>query len=126
MTLDLKLGYWEVVVLPKDRKYTEFTTGCFWYFMNTREPMGLCNSSATFQRMMEPVMGSLNLEVCTLYLDDMILYAKYFDSHLFHLALVLAKIKTIKILFISVRDKKVLVTLSSKMVSGQIHQRVKW
>ena len=92
-TLDLKAGYWQVEVHPEDRKYTGFTAGCLGFYEWCRLPMGLSNSGPTFQRMMESVMGSLNLEACMLYLDDIIIFADDFSSHLLRLDMVLTKIE---------------------------------
>jgi hypothetical protein len=43
--------------------------------------------------MMESVMGNLNLEVCILYLDDIILFSQDFQSHLHRLDMVLTRIE---------------------------------
>ena len=92
-TLDLKSGYWQLDLDPKDRKYTAFTAGSLGFYEWVRLPMGLCNSAATFQRVVENVMGSANVESCLLYLDDIIVFSDNFDSHLQRLELVLTKLE---------------------------------
>ena len=92
-TLDLKAGYWQLDMHPDDIKYTGFTAGCLGFYEWCRLPMGLKNSGATFQRMMETVMGSLNLQICLLYLDDVIAFSRDEQSHLQHLDIILTKIE---------------------------------
>ena len=51
-TLDLKSGYWQVEVEPRDRDKTAFTIGSgLWQF--TVMPFGLCNAPATFEQLKE-------------------------------------------------------------------------
>ena len=54
--------------------------------------MGLSNSAATFQRVIETVMGSSNLQSRLLYLDDIILFSQDFEQHLQRLEEVLTKL----------------------------------
>ena len=44
--------------------------------------MGLVNAPATFQRLMQKVMGDLHLKECLLYLDDIIVFSSSFQEHL--------------------------------------------
>src|SRR5688572_29016332 len=72
-TLDLRSGYHQVAMDPKDADKTAFVTrrGIFrWKVM----PFGLCNAPATFQRLMDIVLSGLNFEVCLVYLDDVIIF----------------------------------------------------
>ena len=92
-TLDLKAGYWQVEMEPDDRKFTAFTAGTLGFFEFVRMPMGLSNSAATFQRVMESVMGAANFECCLLYLDDLIVFSSDFDQHLHRLDKVLTKLE---------------------------------
>ena len=39
-------------------------------------PFRLCNSQATFQRLMDIVMSGLNFETCRVYLDDIIVFSQ--------------------------------------------------
>ena len=92
-TLDLKAGYWQLDVDPEDRQYTAFTAGCLGFYEYLRLPMGLTNSAPTFQRVMESVMGPLNLQACLLYLDDIIIYSDSFQSQVSRLDAVLTKLE---------------------------------
>ena len=80
-TLDLKSGYWQVDMAPKDREKTAFSVGSgLWQF--TVMPFGLCNAPATFERLMESVLKGLSWTTCLVYLDDIIVVGKSFDDHL--------------------------------------------
>ncbi len=72
-TLDLYSGYWQVEMDQQDIDKTAFVTrqGLFRF---TVMPFGLCNASATFERLMELVLKDLNCKVCLIYLDDIIVY----------------------------------------------------
>ena len=45
-------------------------------------PFWLTGAPATFQRLMDAVMSGLNLEVCLVYLDDIIVYSADVGTHL--------------------------------------------
>ncbi|GBM94016.1 Retrovirus-related Pol polyprotein from transposon 297 [Araneus ventricosus] len=80
-TLDLKSGYWQVEIRLEDREKTAFTTGQgLWQFKVM--PFGLCNSPATFERLMETVLRGLSSEACLVYLDDIIIVGWTFEEHL--------------------------------------------
>lgn len=91
-TMDLAAGYWQVKMDPKDREKTAFTTPMGLYEFD-RMPFGLTNAPATFQRLMESCLGELNAEALLIYLDDVIVYSKDFDSHLKHLEFVFSRLQ---------------------------------
>jgi len=70
-TFDLRSGFHQVSVHPRDRNKTTFVChrGTFRF---PRMPFGLCNVPATFQRLMDTVLAGLNYETCLVYLDDII------------------------------------------------------
>ena len=80
-SLDLKIGFWQVPINVKDREKTAFVTqdGLFQF---RRMPFGMCNSPATFQRLMDQVLRHLNLIHCLVYLDDIAVFADTFENHL--------------------------------------------
>jgi len=55
-------------------------------------PFGLCNAGATFQRLMDIAMSGLNLEMCLVYLDDIVVYARTPEEHLQRLAVVFERL----------------------------------
>ena len=59
-TLYLASGYWPVKVDSRDREKTGFVTPCGLYQFRVM-PFGLCNTPATFQRLMEHDLAGLHL-----------------------------------------------------------------
>jgi len=45
-------------------------------------PFGLCNAGATFQRLMDIVMSGLHLDICLVYLGDIVVFARTAEEHL--------------------------------------------
>lgn len=74
-----------------DKEKTAFTTTRGLFHFNVMA-MGLCNGVATFQRLMEYVLFGLNWQTCLVYIDDIIMFADSFESHLSRLSEVLDKI----------------------------------
>jgi hypothetical protein len=71
---DLLMGYHQVEVEPKDRYKTAFVTHKGLFIYNVM-PFGLCNAPATFQRLMERILGDrIGVDVLV-YLDDVLLFA---------------------------------------------------
>ena len=69
--MDLSSGYWQVGVHPSDQDKTAFVTADGLYNFKVL-PFGLCNSGATFERLMELVLAGLHWTTCLLYIDDII------------------------------------------------------
>jgi len=44
-------------------------------------PFGLKNAPATFQRLMNNVLMDLQVNVCFVYLDDIVIYAESLEEH---------------------------------------------
>lgn len=90
-TLDLQSGYWQVEMDPDSREKTAFSFGQgLWEFQVM--PFGLCNASATFQRLMEDVLRGLP-SWCLVYLDDFLVHAPTFNELLDHLQQVFRRLE---------------------------------
>ncbi|CAB0020960.1 unnamed protein product, partial [Nesidiocoris tenuis] len=82
--LDLKSGFHQIPMHPDSIEKTAFSTGNGHYEM-LRMPMGTKNSPATFQRLMDNVLRGLQGEICSVFLDDIIVFSKSLDEHILRL-----------------------------------------
>lgn len=96
-TLDLRSGYHQVSVSAEDQDKTAFTTplGTFRF---KRMPMGLRNSGATFQRLMDRFRSNLKGVDLLAYLDDLVLLSPGpFERHMSDLAAVFDRLAMFKL-----------------------------
>lgn len=93
--MDLRSGYWQVPLSEADKHKTAFTTPDGSSFEFNVMPFGLKNAPSTFQKLMasEVLVGLLNVCVAV-YLDDIIVFSKNIDEHVYHLRLVLERIQS--------------------------------
>ena len=84
-TLDLRSGFHQLQVAKDSRLYTAFCIpgSGLWQFKVTS--FGAKNSPARFERLMETIFSDLTFKFLLIYLDDIIIYGKIFDMHLFNL-----------------------------------------
>ena len=88
-TFDLRAGYHQMALHPRDKHKTAFVTRRDSFQFRVL-PFGLCNSPASFSRMMNLVMAGLNFSICLIYLDDIIVFASDLKTHLERLTQVLS------------------------------------
>ena len=92
-TIDMKSGYHQVSVEESHKCRTTFTVGPIGFFEYNKMPFGLSNSPATYQRLMEECLGELNMKICVIYLDDLIIFSDSFEQHLERLDIVLTRLQ---------------------------------
>lgn len=92
-TLDLLSGYWQVPLSREAQDKAAFVTrGGLWRWKVL--PFGLTSAPATFERLMEQVLKGLQWKTLLLYLDDVIIFSRDFESHMDRLAVVLDRFRS--------------------------------
>ena len=59
--LHLKMGFWQIAMNEASKQCTAFTMGNLGFFWCKHMLFGLCNASATFQRLVQDCLRELNL-----------------------------------------------------------------
>ena len=87
-TMDLLNGFWQVMIKEEHRHKTAFVTarGLFEFVVMA---FGLCNAPATFQRLMDTVIGPEYRSFIETYVDDVMTHSFEFDDHLKHIEILL-------------------------------------
>lgn len=80
-SLDVKSAYWQIPVEENSKQYTAFTIPGRGLFQFTRMPFGLHNAPATWQRLIDQVLGPDLEPYVFVYLDDIIICASTFEKH---------------------------------------------
>lgn len=92
-TLDLKQGYWQIPLANDSRQFTAFIAPGRGLFQFKVMPFGHHSAPATFQRVMDTVIGPELSEFAIVYLDDIIIISRTFDEHLDHLRIVFRRLQ---------------------------------
>ncbi|GBG88228.1 hypothetical protein CBR_g46795 [Chara braunii] len=93
--LDLKSGYHQIEIQPRDRYKTVFKTR-YGHFEWTVMPFGLTNAPTTFQAAMTTEFRNLLDRTVLIYLDDILVYSRTLDEHLDHLRVILERLRIAK------------------------------
>jgi len=92
-TLDLRSGYHNIPIKQDDRDKTAFITrrGFFRYKVL---PFRCTTAPSVFQRLMHLILCGLTYLTCLIYLDDIIVYAKDFETHFSRVRKVFTRLHT--------------------------------
>ena len=90
--IDMASGYSQVPVAEEDRHLTAFVVphGLFQY---KTMPFGLCNSPATYSRLMSKVFSGDLFFGVLIYLDDLLIYSQTFEEHMEKLEMIFNKLR---------------------------------
>lgn len=91
-TFDLAKGFYQILVDPKDRHKTAFSTpsGHYEYI---RMPFGLKNAPATFQRLMNEVLSGLVGVICIVFYDDILVFGSSLQEIIVNMLRVLQRLR---------------------------------
>lgn len=92
-SLDIKSAYFQVPLEESSKEKTAFTVPSRGLFQFKRMPFGLHNAPATWQRLIDRVLG-MDLEpYLFVYLDDVIIVTQTFEKHIEVLSEVFSRLK---------------------------------
>ncbi|KAL6481199.1 hypothetical protein MHYP_G00092790 [Metynnis hypsauchen] len=90
--MDVTSGFYNIEMAEEDKKLTAFTTPMDIHEFN-RLPQGLCNSPASFMRLMMNVFGDQNFLTLLCYLDDLLVFAPNEEEALKRLEMVFGRLR---------------------------------
>ena len=67
--IDMKTNYHQTEIEETHKERTVFTVSPLGLFEFDRMPFGLYNSPATYKRLMEDVLGEMDMSICLIYID---------------------------------------------------------
>ncbi|RYE96002.1 MAG: hypothetical protein EOO78_22355, partial [Oxalobacteraceae bacterium] len=94
-SIDLRDGFFQILLRKEDREKTAFRTR-FGSYEYTVLPMGLCNSPSTFMQMMNDSLFDLRAFVLC-FLDDILIFSRTREEHLQHIRQVLQRLREKKL-----------------------------
>lgn len=92
-TLDIQSAYWQIKIENDSKKYTSFSIPGRGLFQFKRMPFGLTNAPATFQALVDKLLGPELEPYCFKYLDDVVIVTPDIKTHFKILREVLQRIK---------------------------------
>lgn len=95
--IDLKSAFWQIELEEDSREKTAFAVPKRGLFQFKRMPYGLHNSSATFCRLMDMVLGPELEPYVLVYLDDVVVLTETFEDHVRVLDLVVDRLQKAKL-----------------------------
>lgn len=94
---NIYIGYWQIPLAEESKQYTAFIAPGRGLFQFKVMPFGHHSAPATFQRIMDTVIGPELSEFAVVYLDDIIIISRTFQEHLTHLRTVFQRLQKAKL-----------------------------
>jgi len=91
-TLHLRFGYYNIPIAEQNRDKSAFVTRreCYRY---TVMPFGMTCAPSVFQRLMDCVLAGPSYITCLVYLNDIIIFNRTFEEHIYRLDEVFQRIR---------------------------------
>ena len=80
-TLDAASAYWSMPLAEDDKEKTALSLPRGKYEFKVT-PFGLCNTGASYQRMMDITLAGLKPNRILAYMDDIVIFSRTFEEHL--------------------------------------------
>lgn len=80
-SIDLKDAFWQIELDPTSRDKTAFTIPGRPLYQFARMPFGLCNAPQTMCRLMDKVLPAELRQFVFVYIDDLLVVSKCFETH---------------------------------------------
>lgn len=80
-SIDIKSAYWQIKIAEESREKTAFTIPGRGLFQFKRMPFGLTNAPATWQRLIDQILGPKLEPSVFVFLDDIIIVTSTFPEH---------------------------------------------
>ena len=90
--LDFRSAFWQVEMSPCSKHKAAFITQDGVYEWK-RMPFGLMNSPISFQTLMSGVLREMNFKSVLVYIDDVLIFSKDFETHLHDLTQFFSKLR---------------------------------
>ena len=90
--VDLRSGYHQMRIAEEDIPKTAFNTR-YGHYEYTVVPFGLTNAPAAFMTIMNDVFQDYTGKFVSCYLDDILIYSNSWKDHLYHIELVLLRLR---------------------------------
>lgn len=81
-SIDIKSAFWQVPLSGSSKEYTAFTVPGRGLFQFCRMPFGLSNAPATWQRIIDTILGPELEPSVMCYIDDVVIISNSFSEHL--------------------------------------------
>jgi hypothetical protein len=92
-SIDLAKGYYQVAMDEDDGYKTALRVGTGGLYEYSQMPMGLCNSPATFQRLLDVCLGNKNFELLLVCLDDIPVFSATVEKQIQRLRIVFQRLR---------------------------------